>query len=138
MDLSDASPFLTDHQQAVIITMGEGEVPHATNVVYAYDGSCFRVSVTDGRVKTDNLRRRPLAVMHVSSSDFWRYVAAECDVDLSPVSTDLGDQAGTDLLALYEEISGPHPHPEEFLQSMVDDRRLLLRLTPTRVYGQIG
>lgn len=138
MDLSDAGPFLSEHHKAVIVTLAEGEVPHASNVVYAFDGESFRVSVTDGRVKTANLRRRPLAVMHVSSDDFWRWVAAECEADLTPVSTEPGDKTGRALLSLYEEVSGPHDDPEEFLQAMVDDRRLMLRLTPTRVYGQLG
>jgi PPOX class probable F420-dependent enzyme len=138
MDISDAAPFLTDHQRAVIITMSEGEMPHASNVIYSYDGVTFRVSVTDGRIKTANLRRRPLAVVHVSSDDFWRWVAAECEVEMSPTSTEPGDETGQELLALYEQASDPHPHPEEFLQAMVDDRRLVLRLTPTRVYGQLG
>lgn len=138
MDLSDAIPFLSDHRQAVIVTLADEEVPHASNVVYDFDGQTFRVSVTDGRVKTANLRRRPLAVMHVSSDDFWRWVAAECDAELTPVSAQAGDQTGQALLSLYEEVSGPHDKPDEFLQAMVDDQRLMLRLTPTRVYGQLG
>lgn len=137
MDLSDATPFLSEHRRAVIVTLAEEEVPHASNVVYAFDGQTFRVSVTDGRVKTANLRRRPVAVMHVSSDDFWRWVAAECDAELTPVSTDPGDQTGQALLSLYEDVNGPHDDPDEFLQAMVDDQRLLLRLTPSRVYGQL-
>lgn len=138
MELSDAVPFLTDHQQAVVVTMLEGEVPHATSVLTHFDGATFRVSITDGRVKTANLRRRPLAVVHLSSDDFWRWVAAECDADLSPVSAEPGDAVGRELLEVYEALTGPHPHPEEFLQAMVEDRRLVLRLTPRRVYGQLG
>ena len=136
MELADATPFLSEHRQSVIVTVGEGEVPHASNVLYHFDGAIFRVSVTDDRVKTTNLRRRPLAVVHVSSDDFWRWVAAECDADLSPVSAEPGDAVGRELLDVYEALSGPHP--EEFLQAMVDDQRLVLRLTPRRVYGQLG
>lgn len=138
MDLSDAIPFLTDHHQAVIVTLLDEEVPHATSVLYHHDGETIRVSVTDGRVKTGNVRRRPLAVLHVSSEDFWRFVAVECDAELSPVSAEAGDAVGRELLEVYEALTGPHPHPDEFLQAMVDDRRLVLRLTPRRVYGQLG
>lgn len=138
MELSDAVPFLTDHHQAVIVTLGEGEVPHASSVLTHFDGEMFRISVTDGRVKTINLHRRPLAVLHLSSEDFWRWVGAECDVMLTEVSAEAGDAVGQELLELYQALTGPHPHPEEFLQSMVDDHRLVLRLTPRRVYGQLG
>jgi PPOX class probable F420-dependent enzyme len=138
MEISDAASFLSARHQAVIVTLSEGEVPHATNVVYAFDGTTFRVSVTDGRAKTDNLRRRPLAVMHVSSDDFWSYVAATCDVELSPVSTEPGDATGEELLAVFEAVQGKsHPDPAEFMQAMVDDQRLVLRLTPTAVHGQL-
>lgn len=138
MELTDAIPFLTDHQQAVIITVGDGDVPHASNVLAHFDGEVFRVSVTDSRVKTGNLRRRPVAVLHLSSEDFWRWVAAECDVELSPVATEAGDEVSRELLDVYEALSGPHPHPDEFLQAMVEDRRLVVRCTPRRVYGQLG
>ncbi|WP_370328055.1 PPOX class F420-dependent oxidoreductase [Euzebya sp.] len=140
MEISDAVPFLAERSKAVIVTLSEGsagDVPHATNVVYGFDGRVARVSLTDDRVKTDNLRRRPLAVLHVVSDDFWSYVAAECDVELSAVSTEPGDAPGRELLELYESVQGPHPDPEEFFQAMVDDRRLVARLTPTRVYGQL-
>lgn len=35
-------------------------------------------------------------------------------------------------------LTGPHPHPEEFVQAMVDDHRLVLRCAPRRVCGQLG
>ena len=139
MELSDAQAFLADHHKAVIATVGEDGTPHLTNVVAGWDGTVFRVSLTDARVKTDNLRRTPVAVLSISSDDFWRYVSAECDVELSPTSTTPGDDVGQELLALHDELNPePHPDPDEFLAAMVEDRRLVARLTPRRVYGQLS
>ncbi|MGI9016486.1 MAG: PPOX class F420-dependent oxidoreductase [Euzebya sp.] len=138
MDLSDATPFLTEHNQAVIVTVGQEEVPHASNVMTHFDGEIFRVSLTSDRVKTHNLQRRPLAVLHLTSADFWKWVAVECDAELTPVTTRAGDAVGEELRDLYEDIRGGDSAPEDFLQSMVDANRLVLRLTPRRVYGQLG
>lgn len=138
MELADAAPFLADHHQAVIATLGEDDVPHLTNVVYAFDGRVLRVSLTDERVKVENMRRRPVATLSVSDASFWHYVTAECDVELSATTTSPGDDVGRELLDLYTAISGEHDDPEEFLQAMVDQRRLVLRATPRRVYGQLG
>ena len=137
MQISDAAGFLRERHQGVVITLSEGEVPHATNIVYDCDGEVARVSLTDGRVKTTNLRRRPLAVLHVSSDDFWSYVAVTCEAELTAVTSTPGDAVGQELLQVYEAISGPHPDPDEFFQAMVDDRRLVLRLRPTKVHGQL-
>ena len=107
MEISDAASFLSARHQAVIVTLSEGEVPHATNVVYA--------------------------------CDFWSCVATTCEVELSPVSTEPGDATGQERLAVGEAVQGkPHPDPAEFMQAMVDDQRLVLRLTPTAVHGQLS
>lgn len=138
MQLSDAAPFLAGHHKAVLITLGQGEVPHASNVFAHFDGDVMRVSLTDGRVKTGNLRRRPLAVLHLSSDDFWRWVAVEGDAELSDVAVTPGDAVTEELLAMYEALQGPHPDHDEFHQAMVEERRVVLRITPRRVYGQLG
>lgn len=143
MDLSKATDFLATNKRGTIITLGEGEVPHATIVAYAViptdDGPPgIGVSITDERVKTGNLRRRPLAVLHVHSDDMWTYASVVCDAELSPVSAAPGDDIGRELLEVYETVSGPHPDPDEFFQAMVDDKRLVLRLTPTSAHGQVG
>jgi hypothetical protein len=35
-------------------------------------------------------------------------------------------------------MSGEHPDWDEYRQAMVDDRRLLLTITPTHAYGMLG
>lgn len=137
MDLAAATAFATEHTRGTIATIGADGLPHLTIVAYAPVEGTLRVSLTDGRVKTTNLRERPRAVLHVHSEDMWRYVSIECDAELSPVTTEPGDITGEELLTVYEAVAGPHPDPVEFHQAMVDDQRLVLRLTPTRAYGQL-
>jgi hypothetical protein len=52
------------------------------------------------------------------------------------VSTEPGDQAAQDLLALFADISGkPHPNPQEFFDVQVAEQRLLLSLTAESISG---
>ena len=92
--------------------------------------------VTADRAKTRNLARDPRAVVHVLGGDFWSYASVACSARLGAVSTEPGDQAAQDLLALFADISGkPHPNPQEFFDVQVAEQRLLLSLTPESISG---
>jgi PPOX class probable F420-dependent enzyme len=128
--------WLSAHHKAILITLRSDGSPQSSNVVTAFDGAVFRVSVTADRAKTRNLLRDPRATMHVLGDDFWGYASVACTAQVGPVSRQPGDQPGQDLLALYNTISKkPHPDPTEFMQAMVDERRLMLTLQPKSVAG---
>lgn len=138
MDLTHAGPFLAANVQGVLMTLKRNGHPQASNIVYTYANGVARISVTAGRAKARNLSRDPRASLHVTSSDFGRFVVAEGTVDLSPVSTEPGDATGRELLDIYETIRRqPHPDHPEFFDAMVDDRRLVIRLNVDHVYGQL-
>ena len=131
----DAEAFVGDRHWGVLVTLKSSDGrPQLSNVGYAMIGGIVRISVTDDRAKTSNLRRDPRASLHVSSEDFWTYVVVEGDAELSPVAADPGDDTAAALLELYETISGPHPDPDEFRQAMVTDRRLQISLRPQHWY----
>ena len=138
MDLRTAAPFLSDSQRGILITLKSNGRPQASNIVYRYTGGVARVSVTTSRAKTRNLRRDPRASLHVTSSDFWKFVVADGTVELSDVTTVPGDEAGQALLSLYNSISpSPHPDPDEFFAAMVEEQRLVVNLHVDHVYGQL-
>lgn len=136
--LDDAArAWLATQHQAVLVTLRADGSPQSSNVITSFDGTAFSVSVTDDRAKTHNLRRDPRAVVHVLGPDFWSYASTSCDVEVGPVSATAGDDAGRALLELRDAVSDePHPDPDEFLTAMVDEQRLVLRLTPHSVAGQ--
>jgi PPOX class probable F420-dependent enzyme len=136
-DLTEAArDWLTGRTRAVLITIRADGSPQSSNVLTAFDGTTFRVSVTADRAKTRNLARDPRAVVHVVGDDFWSYASVSCGASLSPVTTTPGDEAGRGLLETYEAITGKrHPDPDEFFGAMVDEHRLVLTLTPTGVVG---
>jgi hypothetical protein len=75
-------------------------------------------------------------VLHVLGDSFWQYQSVRATAELSPVTTTPGDAVGRELLEVYEAIAGqPHPDPQEFFQAMVDERRLVLTLTPISSVG---
>lgn len=128
--------WLAPRHQAVLITLRADGSAQSSNVVTAFDGDVFRVSVTAGRAKTRNLARDPRAVVHVLGDNFWGYASVRCSAHLGQVSAQAGDGPGQDLLRLYDDISSaPHPNPQEFFDSQVAEQRLLLSLTAESISG---
>ena len=113
--------------------------PQLSNVIYAWDDAThtIRVSVTDDRAKTRNLRRDPRASFHVDGKGGWSYAVAEGTAELSPVAAKPDDATVDELVDIYRTLSGEHPDWDEFRNAMVEDRRLVLRLPVERVYGLV-
>ncbi|MPZ87366.1 MAG: TIGR03618 family F420-dependent PPOX class oxidoreductase [Nitriliruptorales bacterium] len=131
-----ARAFIADRHRGVLVTLKSSDGrPQLSNVVYALIDDRIRVSVTDSRAKTHNLRRDPRVSLHVASGDFWTYVVAEGDAELSPVASEPGDDTCRSLLLLYETARGEaHPDPQEFAEAMVADRRLEVSFHLTHLY----
>jgi PPOX class probable F420-dependent enzyme len=128
--------WLASRHHGVLITIRGDGSPQSSNVAYAVLDGVIKVSVTDDRAKTRNLRRDPRAVMHVIGDSVWQYASVRVDAELSAVTEAPGDAVGQELLELYDAIAPePHPDPQEFLEAMVAERRLVLRLTPVSAAG---
>ncbi|PXY34612.1 PPOX class F420-dependent oxidoreductase [Prauserella endophytica] len=129
--------LLAERPFGVLATLKRDGRPQLSNVNHHYDPErgLLRVSITDGRAKTRNLRRDPRASYHVSSADGWSYAVAEGVAELSPVAKDEHDDAVAELIDLYRAIRGEHPDWAEYRAAMVADERLVLRLRVDRVYG---
>ena len=95
----------------------------------------IEVSITEPRAKTRNLRRDPRASMLVSCDDGWSYAVAEGDAELSPPAADPHDDTVEALIALYRNIAGEHPDWDDYRRAMVTDRRVLMRLPISHLYG---
>lgn len=137
MDLDRALAFAADRSRGTVLTIRGNGRPQASNIVYALQDGVVRISVTDDRAKTANLRRDPRASLHVTSDDFWQYVVLEADAELSPVAAEPGDATCLELRELYRVVSGEHDDWDAYDAAMVRDRRLVLRLRPGRAYGMV-
>jgi PPOX class probable F420-dependent enzyme len=126
--------WLKGRHHGVLVTLRRDGSPQTSNIAYVFDGTFARISVTDSRAKTRNLRRNPHAVLHVIGDSFYQYVSMSAVATLSEVSTSAGDDTGRELLELHDAATGKaHPDPDEFFAAMVTDERLVIRLAPTSV-----
>ncbi|MEO6318150.1 MAG: PPOX class F420-dependent oxidoreductase [Acidimicrobiales bacterium] len=138
MELSDALAFARDHRQGVLVTQKRDGRPQLSNIMYVVDDAgVVRISVTADRAKYKNLQREPKASLHVTREDFYAYAVLDADVELSEVAQAPDDDAVEELVALYKAMVGEHDDWHDYRASMVKDRRLVARLTPTHAYGML-
>ena len=132
--------LLGEHGVGVVVTLKRDGRPQLSNVSYAYDPATrrVRVSVTDDRAKTRNLRRDPRVSFYVSPPGGRAYVVAEGKASLSAVAADPADPTVAELIEVYRAIRGEHPDWDEFRAAMVTDRRLVLTIEVGHVYGYDG
>jgi len=137
--LDDAFGFVSDHRRGVLVTMRSDGRPQLSNILYLPGpGHSVRISVTDTRAKTRNLRRDPRASLHVTRDDFFAYVVLDGEVELSPVAAAPDDPVVDELVAMYRLAQGEHPDWDEFRREMVGQGRLVATLTAGRAYGMLG
>ncbi len=129
--------LIADNSLGVLATIKRDGRPQLSNVSYHFDPRTLtvEVSVTEPRAKTRNLRRDPRASLMVSSDDGWAYAVAEGDAVLTPPAAAPDDETVEALVALYRNIAGEHPDWDDYRRAMVIDRRVLVRLTVSHLYG---
>ncbi|MEV5573735.1 PPOX class F420-dependent oxidoreductase [Spirillospora sp. NPDC052269] len=130
--------LLGERSLGALVTLKKDGRPQLSNIVFQYDPDrdLVRISVTDDRAKTRNLRRDPRASLHVSSEDGWSWTVAEGTAELSEVAADVHDATVEELVDLYRSIRGEHPDWDEYRRVMVEERRVVVRLPVEHVYGQ--
>ncbi|WEH38534.1 PPOX class F420-dependent oxidoreductase [Streptomyces sp. AM 2-1-1] len=124
----------------VLVTLRKNGRPQLSNVSHAYDprARTIRVSVTEERAKTRNLRRDPRASYHVTSEDRGAWTVVDGTAELTPPAADPHDATVDALITLYRDVLGEHPDWDDYRQAMVRDRRVVLTLHVEHVYGQPG
>ena len=93
------------------------------------------MSITEPRAKTRNMRRDPRASLHVTCDDGWSYAVAEGNAILTPPAATEHDDTVEALIALYRNIAGEHPDWDDYRRAMVDDRRVVMTLPISHLYG---
>lgn len=136
MEIDDALSYARDHNKGVLLTLKADGRPQASNIMYAVgDDGLVRISATADRAKSSNARRDPRVSLHVTSNDFWSYVVIDGDADVTPTAEAPDDATVDELVELYRTLQGEHDDWDAYRRSMVDDRRLVIRIRPTHAYG---
>lgn len=129
--------LLASTNHGALVTLKRDGRPQLSNVGHTYDPATgvIRISVTDGRAKTANLRRDPRASYYVTTPDMGGYLVAEGTAELTPVAAAPDDATADELVEVYRAIAGEHSDWDEFRAAMVEDRRLVIRIAVDRTYG---
>lgn len=131
---AELADLLARQRFGALATQESSGHSHLSTVAYTWDPErhVVRISTIAGRLKVRHLQKDPHSALYVASDDFWSYAVAEGEAELSPVSTEPGDEAGLELLAM--QPNAPRDQ-EAFLRQMVNDRRMTIRLQITHLYG---
>ncbi|GGQ61826.1 pyridoxamine 5'-phosphate oxidase family protein [Streptomyces pilosus] len=130
------SDLLGTQQFGTLATVKRSGHPHMTTMVYSWDPEAriVRFSTTADRIKVTHLRRDPRAALHVQGGDVWSFAVAEGEAELTDVTTVPGDEVGRELLGMVPEAARPEDE-QAFLEELVAERRLVVRLKVDRLYG---
>jgi PPOX class probable F420-dependent enzyme len=128
---------ISNNSLGVLATIKRDGRPQLSNVSYHFDPRNLTIaaSITEPRAKTRNMRRDPRASLHVSSDDGWSYAVAEGNAVLTPPAASPHDDTVEALIALYRDIAGEHPDWDDYRRAMVDDRRVVMTLPISHLYG---
>jgi len=128
--------ILASTQIGVLATLKRDGRPQLSDVSHHFDPDRdrIRVSITEGRAKTANLRRDPRASLHVRGHS-GGYAVADGVAQLSQTAADPMDVTVEELVDLYRAINGEHPDWDEYREAMVSDRRIVLTILVENIYG---
>jgi PPOX class probable F420-dependent enzyme len=129
MDIADAVNVVRQQHHAVLATTRADGSPQMSPVgVTADEDGRLLISSRATAYKTRNLRRDPRAWVCVLPDTFYgRWIQVEGEVEI----VELPDAMEL-LIDYYRRISGEHPDWDEYRQAMVAERRVMLRIRPTR------
>ncbi|GAA2702001.1 PPOX class F420-dependent oxidoreductase [Actinoplanes palleronii] len=134
----DPRALIADSRLGILATLRKDGRPQLSPILPFYDRAAetIYVSVTEGRAKTQNLRRDPRAAIEVTGADGRSWATADGDVTLIGPGDDPHGPEVEALVDYFRKASGEHPDWDEYRSVMVSDRRVLLALKVTHVYGQ--
>ena len=129
--------LLGDRGRGTLATIKKDGRPQLSAINYAFDAAeqVIRISITDTRAKTHNIRRDPRVSLMVQPETY-KYAVYDGDAELSAVAKSPDDAAVEELIELYRAAAGQeHPDWDEYRAAMVADKRLVLRIRVTHAYG---
>jgi PPOX class probable F420-dependent enzyme len=109
-----------------MVTLRSGGGLQTSPVIVGIDGDGkVVISSRETTYKVRNLRRRPTATLCVFSDNFFgHWIQIDGTTEIIPLP-----QAMDGLVDYYRRISGEHPDWDDYRHAMVDQQRVLIRLT---------
>jgi PPOX class probable F420-dependent enzyme len=125
-----AREFVADNHRAVMITRRSAGDLQTSPVTVGIDGDGkVVISSREPAYKVRNLRHRPTATLCVFTDNFFGpWIQIEGAAEIIPLP-----QAMDGLIDYYRRIAGEHPDWEDYRRAMVDQRRVLIRVSIEKV-----
>ncbi|MCG5216850.1 PPOX class F420-dependent oxidoreductase [Streptosporangium sp. KLBMP 9127] len=129
MDLDKAREFVRGNHRAVLLTRHADGRPQLSPVTTGIDDDGHIViSTRETAAKTRNARRDPQVAVCVFTDGFfgdWIQIEGTAEIVGLP-------EAMEPLVDYYRRISGEHPDWDDYRAVMERDRRVIMKITPTR------
>ncbi|HLU76186.1 MAG TPA: PPOX class F420-dependent oxidoreductase [Nonomuraea sp.] len=129
MDLDRARDFLRENHRAVLLTWHADGRPQMSPVLVGVDAEGrLVISSRETAVKVRNARRDPrVAVCVFTDGFFGQWIQVEGTTEIVSLP-----EAMEPLVTYYRDISGEHPDWDDYRETMVREKRVIMRITPER------
>ena len=139
MDLDKAITWASTTHHGVLITLRKDGRPQSSDIAYTVIEGKFCISATATRAKTINLLRDNRAVLHITSPETWSYISFDGIAEITQTAQQSEDSVCKELAKVFTAIQKKqHPNWDEFNQTMINDKRLVIRFVPDSAVGQIN
>jgi PPOX class probable F420-dependent enzyme len=130
MDVAEALEFVrANHRAVMATTRADGHTAMSPIACTVDADGHVVVSTRETAMKVKHIEREPHVAICVLNDGFfgeWVQVEGQAEIVHLPDAMD-------GLVDYYRQISGEHPDWDDYRAAMVRDRRVLLRITVTRV-----
>lgn len=131
----DQDRFLSTHKWAVVTSLRGDGSPASSVVFYAREGDVLFFSTTEDRLKTKTVLRDPRVVLTTLEEGApYGFVSVEGTATVH--SPERGDDTYPWHVALQRVWRGPDfQAPDDYRVQLAAERRVIVRVAPTRVSG---
>jgi PPOX class probable F420-dependent enzyme len=128
MDIAEAVALARKQHRSVLATRRRDGGPQQSPVVHGVDeDGGIVISTREPAMKVANVRRDPRVALCILPDGFfgtWAQIEGTTEVVALP-------EAMPVLEDVYRQVAGEHEDWEKFRRAMRDERRVILRVTPT-------
>ena len=131
--------FLAANHNAVCTTFRRNGAAQLSIVTSGLYGGGAAFTTTADRAKHRNLARDPRCSLLVSHADWRPFLVLEGNATVLSQDNTPAEELRVAFREVFRAASGrEHPNWDEYDRVMVEDRRVIVIVTPEHVYGTVG
>ena len=136
MTLDDVSPLLEQNQVVTFTTFRRDGRPQMSLVTVGRVGDALGFTTRSRNAKHQNLLRDPRCAMMVMSSDLRSYAVLDGDAQMLGAHNTGAETLRLTLRDVYRASARKeHPDWDEYDGAMLEQQRVAILLTPSRMYA---